>query len=750
MQAAEVAGGNETTQPPAPPEQAHHLQQQQPTATTTDSAADVVLLAGSPPPSPPAAAQSEEGGTAVPAFAASSTGSDVAEEKSESNGKNDDVAADASAIGDGNGSRVSWDHSNRRVFVTNVFKFDDIKKMRKTVSKWLADMNRLQREQQQVTSGDVAGDRGGGCKKFEYQKVKKPPNETWMVVTMKDEWMVEPLIDYINEHDGGRKNKRGLKLFAKRPDDDDDGGKKRKADGGPGDERDDATKRQKMTPEAIRAARRPVSDDEIRDATTPLWRMSEKDQLSSKKSELIKKCAIKIVKEIKSRFAALRKDKSRKIDVTTYDWLTKKRSIDIDDVVPVPSPIRNKCEFTFGYRYLFGPGKEGDGTVTEKDNGQMATREDHPKVPAVGFMVTGWAGGVSRPHACANISSEACAIVDMVERFLADSPLPPYDSKLHVGVWRTLTVRSSRRTKECMVIIQHAPVTGGVGDKEESTSYADSFDSEKDRLLSLLKGADLPVPDCELGLKVTSVFFQEFGGLSTPSPEHPVQHAYGKTSLLEQVGKCTFQISPGAFFQVNTRGAELLFERVVDKVREVSKDPDDTLLFDVCCGTGTIGVSCMKEGVVGHVVGVDISEPAIEDAKRNAELNGYHATDGEENKVRFVAARAETILGREIGKKMKETKLNFVAVVDPARDGLHADVIKALRTCSRIRRIVYVSCNPIGSLVRDAGLLCSPPTKKYGGQPFQVESACPVDMFPLSNHCELVMTFDRLEGNPKE
>ena len=50
------------------------------------------------------------------------------------------------------------------------------------------------------------------------------------------------------------------------------------------------------------------------------------------------------------------------------------------------------------------------------------------------------------------------------------------------------------------------------------------------------------------------------------------------------------------------------------------------LLIDVCCGTGTIGLSCMKEeGVVGGVVGVDISEPAIEDAGNNARLNGFES-----------------------------------------------------------------------------------------------------------------------------
>jgi tRNA (uracil-5-)-methyltransferase len=206
----------------------------------------------------------------------------------------------------------------------------------------------------------------------------------------------------------------------------------------------------------------------------------------------------------------------------------------------------------------------------------------------------------------------------------------------------------------------------------------------------------------------------------------------------EKLGKCTFQISPGAFFQVNTAGAENLYAVVVDKVKEVAKEPAETVLLDVCCGTGTIGMTCMKEGACGRVVGVDISIPAIDDAKINAELNGFT-----EAQTRFVASRAEHVLGEEL-KSLQGGTCSIVAVVDPAREGLHQDVAKTLRLNKGIQRIVYVSCNPTGSLVKDAGLLCAPPTKKYGGLPFVITSARPVDMFPLTDHCEMVLTFDRM------
>lgn len=53
----------------------------------------------------------------------------------------------------------------------------------------------------------------------------------------------------------------------------------------------------------------------------------------------------------------------------------------------------------------------------------------------------------------------------------------------------------------------------------------------------------------------------------------------------------------------------MLYQMVVEKLREVTPSAKDMLLFDVCCGTGTIGLTCLQAGAVGKVVGVDISEP---------------------------------------------------------------------------------------------------------------------------------------------
>ncbi|CAN0018765.1 unnamed protein product, partial [Phaeothamnion confervicola] len=86
---------------------------------------------------------------------------------------------------------------------------------------------------------------------------------------------------------------------------------------------------------------------------------------------------------------------------------------------------------------------------------------------------------------------------------------------------------------------------------------------------------------------------------------------------------------------------------------------------------------------------------------------------------------------------------DLLAIVDPPREGLHADCLAAIRNCATIKRLVYVSCNPTKSLVKDVKLLGSAASKRYRGKPFRPVRATPVDMFPHTPHCEMVMTFER-------
>lgn len=432
----------------------------------------------------------------------------------------------------------TWDHTNRKVIVRNTLKFMKNKDVDKLAKSWLATL-------QEPNSIRIS-------------KTKKAPNKPWIQVTLEEEDMVQPFLDHMNT--SKFTNRRGNVMHAERADADRDN---RKRKNGGEDERD--AKRRKPSG--------PKTDDEVRDTITPLWRQSYEKQLDTKQRDMIKKCANKIVQEVKKKFRNIEKESRRnehREAVPVYDWVNGKKAIDVQSILPSPkqTQYRNKCEMNFGYRYELDARQENTGDSTAPDL-DANTGPAMSKIPSVGFMASGWAGGVSHPHMLANIPSEACAIVDVVNAFLKDSPTLPYDSKAHRGLWRVMTVRTSRRTKECMVIIMHAPPSGGLGAKDETDDYSRVFESEKARLVSMLTGSELTVPKRDYKvvttdeeavetseqtvatgqvesrnpteadespdtIRVTSVFFQEYDGVSSPSPEHPVQVSCTRLCVLQR------------------------------------------------------------------------------------------------------------------------------------------------------------------------------------------------------------------------
>lgn len=217
----------------------------------------------------------------------------------------------------------------------------------------------------------------------------------------------------------------------------------------------------------------------------------------------------------------------------------------------MPSPqiyeYRNKVEFTAGYRNIKIDTKDESGKTVETEGDKAECNEatedetiNIKKIPAAGFLASGWSGGVTTPHCLPNTPDWACSIADILNSYLPTSPFKPYDSKVHRGFFRSFTIRCSLRTREIMVIVVHAPAKGGVGAMEDgSDDLSGVFEEEKKKLVELLTADVLKAPkrdfpdgfvrendvhgeSCD-GMKVTSVFFQEFEGLSQPGPDHPVQ-----------------------------------------------------------------------------------------------------------------------------------------------------------------------------------------------------------------------------------
>ena len=122
----------------------------------------------------------------------------------------------------------------------------------------------------------------------------------------------------------------------------------------------------------------------------------------------------------------------------------------------------------------------------------------------------------------------------------------------------------------------------------------------------------------------------------------------------------------------------------------LNMDKDKTTILDICCGTGAIGI-CMSKWAK-KVVGIELVEAAVENAKLNVEEMNKDKIEA--GKCEFHAGRAEVLLP-EISKLYSDKDNQVVGIVDPPRSGLHKDVLKALRTCKGLDKLVYVSCNAV-------------------------------------------------------
>ena len=191
---------------------------------------------------------------------------------------------------------------------------------------------------------------------------------------------------------------------------------------------------------------------------------------------------------------------------------------------------------------------------------------------------------------------------------------------------------------------------------------------------------------------------------------------FGKESITDVLCGLEFELSPLAFYQVNRVQAQRLYE----KAREYAHLSKDDVLIDLYCGTGTIGLSMAKE--CKELIGVEIIDKAIENAKKNAVNNGI-------DNARFICADATDAAD----KLKKEGITPDVIVVDPPRKGLTEKLVDTIVEMSP-KRVVYVSCDP-ATLARDL--------KQFEESQYSVKEITPVDLFPRTAHVESVCLLTR-------
>lgn len=192
---------------------------------------------------------------------------------------------------------------------------------------------------------------------------------------------------------------------------------------------------------------------------------------------------------------------------------------------------------------------------------------------------------------------------------------------------------------------------------------------------------------------------------------------YGKEYIVDYIGDIRFEISPLSFFQINPVQTKVLYEKAL----EYANLEGNEIVYDAYCGIGTISLFLAKKAK--KVIGVEIVEQAIEDAKRNAKINNI------EN-VEFYAGKAEEI----IPKLYRQGDQADVIVVDPPRKGCDEKLLDTIIQM-KPQHMVYVSCNP-STLARDLNYL------EKGG--FKAVEVQPVDMFPHTMHVECVVLMSRV------
>ncbi|MWC31089.1 23S rRNA (uracil(1939)-C(5))-methyltransferase RlmD [Paenibacillus sp. MMS18-CY102] len=278
-------------------------------------------------------------------------------------------------------------------------------------------------------------------------------------------------------------------------------------------------------------------------------------------------------------------------------------------------------------------------------------------------------------------------VVRQIKRIGTDLGITAYDEESGRGLLRHVVVRTGFVTGELMVVL----VTNG------------SHIPNKSEWIAGIRAA---MPDVNsivqnVNTRDTNVIFGD-----------ETRTLWGSDVIYDELDGIRFAISARSFYQVNPSQTVALYRKAVDYAGLTGAET----VIDAYCGIGTISLFLARKA--GRVYGVEVVPEAIEDAKRNAELNGIANAE-------FEAGLSEVVIPRW----REEGIAADVIVVDPPRKGCDAAL---LDTIIRMKpeRVVYVSCNP-STLARDLRVL------EDGG--YRTVEVTPVDMFPHTVHVECVV-----------
>lgn len=333
---------------------------------------------------------------------------------------------------------------------------------------------------------------------------------------------------------------------------------------------------------------------------------------------------------------------------------------------------RNKLEFTFSNkRYLLPEETATENPIQEN---------------ALGFHVPRIFDKVIDIEGCFLMDDVNNSIRNTVRAFALENNFSFYDIRQHTGWLRNIIIRLCT-TGELMVNI------------------CLNYDEETDRV-KLFDHLLKQVP------AITTLLYTINPKWNDSIYDLTPQVYFGKGYATEKLEAFEFKISPKSFFQTNTKQAEKLYTIT----RDFAALTGNEIVYDLYCGTGSIGIFLSKHAK--KIIGVEVIEEAIADAKENAALNNIsHAEFFAGDVIKICNDEFFALHGRP-----------DVIITDPPRAGMHEKLVNKLLEMAA-PKIVYVSCNT-ATQARDLGLL----SEKYA-----IEKIQPVDMFPHTHHIECVV-----------
>lgn len=340
---------------------------------------------------------------------------------------------------------------------------------------------------------------------------------------------------------------------------------------------------------------------------------------------------------------------------------------------------RNKMEFSFHDRRWV--------SAEELSRGEEIVNRDF----ALGLHVPRRFDAIFTVDACFLQHEAGNTILTAVRKKALELGVSPYSTKQQQGFLRHLVIRRSEAEQEFMIVL----ISSTPQNRSEHAFVA--------WLLNELPGQ---VSDsCTVVHAVKDI--------TNPVARGEILAVAGNGYITEKVHDVAFRISPFSFFQTNS----YQLHGFLDAIIAAADIKTSSMVWDLYCGTGSITLPAARHA--RQVLGIELSEESIDDARHNAERNGI-------GNVHFTAAdlhKAQTI--EFLGKQERPD----VVILDPPRAGIHPMLLQHLMTL-RVPRIVYVSCNP-ATQARDCAIL---------HEAYDVSGMQAVDMFPHTYHVENIAT----------